>query len=46
MGFTKRRYHYTKNINNVKVCFFVLDTNLDLMSECEIYTQLQYFKIL
>ena len=40
----KRYYHYSKNINNVKICFFVLDTNLDLMNECEIHTQLQYFK--
>lgn len=40
----KRYYHYSKNINNVKVNFFVLDTNIDLMNTKEISDQLNYFK--
>ena len=40
----KRYYHYSKNINNVKVNFFVLDTNIDLMEKAEINEQFNYFK--
>ena len=39
----KRYYYYTKNINGVKVRFFVLDTNIDLMNDKEINDQLEYF---
>ena len=40
----KRYYHYSKNIGGVKVNFFVLDTNVDLMDNDEINEQLNYFK--
>ena len=40
----KRYYHYSKTINNVKVNFFVLDTNIDLMKKDEIDEQLEFFK--
>lgn len=38
-----RYYHYSKNLNGVKVNFFVLDTNIDLMNKNEINEQLEYF---
>ncbi len=38
-----RYYHYSKNLNGVKVNFFVLDTNIDLMNDYEINEQLEYF---
>jgi len=40
----KRYYHYTKVVNGVKINFFVLDTNIDLMKDYEIMKQLKYFK--
>lgn len=40
----KRYYHYTKNIGGIKVNFFVLDTNIDLINKNEILKQLEYFK--
>ena len=40
----KRYYHYSKKMGNLKVDFFVLDTNIDLMNEKEILDQLEYFK--
>ena len=40
----KRYYHYTKIVNGVKINFFVLDTNVDLMKDNEIMKQLKYFK--
>lgn len=40
----KRYYHYSKKLGNLKVDFFVLDTNIDLMNENEILEQLEYFK--
>ena len=32
----KRYYHYSKKLGNLKVDFFVLDTNIDLMKKEEI----------
>ena len=40
----KRYYHYSKNINGVKVNFFVLDTNIDLMNTNQMDEQLEFFK--
>ena len=40
----KRYYNYSKKMGNLKVDFFVLDTNIDLMKKEEILEQLMYFK--
>jgi len=40
----KRYYTFQKKINNIKIDFFVLDTNIDLMKNDEIMIQLNYFK--
>ena len=40
----KRYYYYSKKMNNLKIDFFVLDTNVDLMNKDEILEQLMYFK--
>lgn len=40
----KRYYNYSKKINDVKIDFFVLDTNIDLMDDDEIMKQLLFFK--